>query len=826
MLSIDLGGKWTLQRQGDSSKLPANVPGCVHTDLLAAGKIEDPFYRDNENRLQWIGESNWIYQRSFTVGADILAHDRLLLRCEGLDTFATIKLNGKRLARTDNMHRTWELDVAGKIKPGKNTIEVLFESVLPYVAKRDKQRHLPDWSGECHVAHWGYVRKQACDFGWDWGIKTLTCGIWRDIQLIAFRTARLTDMQVRQRHSGKKVTLDVAVVAERTGRAKLSAAVTVTYGDKIVATANCPLRAGKANLPIVIDKPKLWWPAGMGEQHLYAVTVELLDDAGELLDVEAKRIGLRTLGLERKKDRWGESFKFVCNGVPFFAKGANWIPGDAFITRMDEGDYAHLLASAAAANMNMLRVWGGGFYENDVFFDLCDELGLCVWQDFMFSCSTYPSFDDEWMANVRAEAIDNVRRIRHHACLALWCGNNEIEGGQVGPEWTDGVMSWRDYKALFDKLLGDVVAKHDPDADYIPGSPHAPLDRTDYNSPDSGDCHLWMVWHATEDFEWYRTRNDRFCSEFGFQSFPEPKTIAAFTEPKDRNVTSYIMEHHQRSPIGNTKIMTYMLEWFRLPTSFESTVWLSQILQGLAMKTAIEHWRHEMPRSMGTLYWQLNDTWPVASWASLDYFGRWKALHYMAANFNSRLLVSAEEDTKTGMVDVYVTSDLLTSRSAKLEWALTTVAGELLAESSSSIKTPINTSKKIEVLDLSDPLKEFGQRDLILWLELSIAGEPISTNMVTFARPKHLDLPDPQIKTKIKTSDEGDFEITLTAKRPALWVWLELDGEDAIMTDNFFHLPPGVPVTIYLSPVNDLTITQVKQKLKIRSLVNTYEKQA
>jgi len=822
MFSIDLGGQWKLRREGDKRSMPATVPGCVHTDLLAAGKIDDPFYRDNENRLQWIGESNWTYERSFTVGPEALARDRLLLRCDGLDTFATISLNGRRLARTDNMHRTWEFDVTGRLKAGRNTIQVRFESVLPYVATREKQRPLPAWAGDCHAAHWAYVRKQACDFGWDWGVKTLSCGIWRHIQLIAFDTARLTDLHVRQHHSRGKVTLNVAAEAQRVGRAKLTAAVTVTYGNRLVAKATGLLTAGKANIAVNIDNPKLWWPAGMGDQPLYLVTVELVDEAGELLDVDARRVGLRTLSLRRRKDRWGESFKFVCNGAPFFAKGANWIPGDAFITRMDEGDYAHLLASAAAANMNMLRVWGGGFYENDVFYDLCDELGLCIWQDFMFACSTYPTFDAEWMANVHAEAADNVRRLRHHACLALWCGNNEIEGGLVGDEWTDDTMAWRDYKPLFDKLLPSVVRKLDPDADYCPGSPHAPLNRRDFNSPDSGDSHLWRVWHGTEQFEWYRTRPDRFVSEFGFQSFPEPKTVATFTAPRDRNVTSYVMEHHQRSPIGNTKIMTHMLEWFRLPTSFVSTVWLSQILQGLAIKTAVEHWRRGMPRSMGTLYWQLNDCWPVASWASLDYFGRWKALHYMAANFYAPVLVSAEEHLDTGRVDVHVTSDLPRARSAKLDWALTTVTGELLAESSTSIKTPAGTSKKVETLDLSDPLAEFGPRNLLLWLELSVAGQPVSTNMVTFARPKHIELPDPQIKTKIAASGEGDFAITLTAKRPALWVWLEIKGEDAIMTDNFFHLPPGVPKTVYLSPVRPITLDKLKRKLKVRSLVDTY----
>jgi len=822
MFALDLGGEWTLRRVGAKGSRSATVPGCVHTNLLASGEIDAPFYRDNETRLQWIGQSDWVYQRFFSVSPELLAHDRVKLRCEGLDTIATITLNGQQLARTDNMHRTWEFDILGKLKSGRNSIEVRFNSVLPYVTKREKQRPLPAWAGACHAAHWAYVRKQACDFGWDWGIKTLSCGIWRDIQLIAYKTARLTDMHIRQRHSRRKATLDVMANVERAGKAKLTVTATVTYQNKVISAGSADLLGRKTHITLDIANPKLWWPNGMGDQHLYLVTLELLDADGELLDVDARRVGLRTLELKRKKDRWGESFHFSCNGVPFFAKGANWVPGDAFITRMDEGDYAHLLASAVAANMNMLRVWGGGFYENDVFYDMCDELGLCVWQDFMFACSTYPTFDRQWMANVRAEAQDNVRRLRHHACLALWCGSNEIEGGLVADEWTDAGMSWKDYRPLFDRLLAGVVRKLDPDRQYCPSSPHAPLNRRDFNSPHSGDSHLWMVWHGKEQFEWYRTRTDRFVSEFGFQSFPEPKTVAAFTAPADRNVTSYVMEHHQRSPIGNTKIMTNMLEWFRLPSNFESTLWLSQILQGQAMKIAVEHWRRLMPRCMGALYWQLNDCWPVASWASLDYFGRWKALHYMAANFFAPVLISAEEHPDTGRVDVHVTSDLQEARNAKLDWALTTVAGELLVESSSSVKTPVNSSRKVEALDLADPLAEFGPRNLLLWLELSIGGKAVSTNMVTFARPKHLELPDPQIRTKVASAGDGDFRITLIAKRPALYVWLELSGEDALMTDNFFHLPPGVPKTIYVSPVESLTIAALKKTLTIRSLRDTY----
>ncbi|MHC4561759.1 MAG: glycoside hydrolase family 2 protein, partial [Planctomycetota bacterium] len=475
MLSIDLGGEWTVAQVGSGGRVAAVVPGCVHTDLLAAGKISDPFYRDDELDVQWVGQADWVYARSFSVSGEVLGRERVVLRCEGLDTFATITINGRRVGKTDNQHRTWEFDVKRLLKRGRNRIEVRFDSPLPYIARREKQRPLPAWRDQNMVAGWGYVRKSACNFGWDWGIRTLTCGIWRDIYLTAFDTARLADLHIEQDHGPRgKVSLDVDATAELTGKAKLTAAVTVSFGDKVVASGQTALRNGKGKVALDIANPKLWWPAGMGDQPLYTVTVDLLGPDGELLDSDSRRIGVRTLRLIQKKDRWGTSFRFEANGRTFFAKGANWVPADAFVTRLDAGDYAALLGSAVAANMNMIRVWGGGIYEEDVFYDLCDELGVCVWQDFMFACSSYPSFDAEWLDNVRAEAADNVRRLRHHASLALWCGNNEIEGGLVADEWTDAGMSWADYKTLFDDVLAKVARRLDGGRDYVPGSPHTP----------------------------------------------------------------------------------------------------------------------------------------------------------------------------------------------------------------------------------------------------------------------------------------------------------------------------------------------------------------
>ena len=525
----------------------------------------------------------------------------------------------------------------------------------------------------------------------------------------------------------------------------------------------------------------------------------------------------------RKKDRWGESFHFEANGVPFFAKGANWVPADAFVTRLADEDYADLLASAASAHMNMLRVWGGGIYEQDVFYDLCDELGICIWQDFMFSCATYPTFDDAYMANVQAEAEDNVRRLRHHACLALWCGNNELEQGLVGPEWNAWQMSWADYKKLFDKLLPRIVRRLDPQRDYWPCSPHSPHgDRTDHRNPTCGDAHLWDVWHGRKPFEWYRTCRHRFCSEFGFQSFPEPKTVRTYTAPADRNVTSFVMEHHQRSGIGNTTILQYMLDWFRLPRSFDMTLWTSQILQGMAMKYAVENWRRHMPQSMGALYWQLNDCWPVASWSSIDSLGRWKALHYLAKRFYAPLLVSGVEDVDRGEVAVHVTSDLRKARRAKLSWRLTNVAGEVLAEDSESVTAKPGANQHVLTLDLADPLGLWGPRELLVWLDLSVEGQTISADLVTFARPKHLELPDPAIATKVESTGGETFVVTLKAKRPALWAWLELAGGDAHCSDNFFHLPPGQAVEVVVNPLKPMTAAQLKKKLRVRSLVDTY----
>ena len=821
METLNLGGAWQVTQAGAAAAIPAVVPGCIHTDLLAAGRIPDPFVRDNEDRLHWIGEAEWTYSRTFAVPAELLAHARVLLRCEGLDTLATVRVNGREVGCADNMFRVWEFDVKDALVAGENVIEVQFASPLPLIAARQAERPLPGWGGPKEIKGRAWVRKEPCNFGWDWGPVVVTCGIWRDIEIVGFSDARLSEIVVRQEHEEGEVALHVAVVAEVIGAAAPTARVSVSIGAVPVGRADVTLTNGSGEALIRIPDPQLWWPNNLGAQPLYNVAVQLLD-GDRVIDACTKRIGLRTLRLDRHPDEWGESFQFAINGVPFFAKGANWIPADAFVTRMTPERYRDLLQSTADANMNMLRVWGGGIYEQNIFYDLCDELGICIWQDFMFACSTYPTFDAAFMANVRAEAEDNVRRLRHHACLALWVGNNELEQGLVGDEWTASTMSWADYDKLFEGLLPDVLRRLDPDRDYWPGSPHTPSNRQDFNNPNEGDAHLWSVWHGRQPFEWYRTCDHRFNSEFGFQSFPEPRTVAGFTNPGDRNVTSYIMEHHQRSGIGNDAILQYMLSWFRLPTSFDMILWLSQILQGMAMKYAVEHWRRAMPRGMGTLYWQLNDCWPVASWSSVDYFGHWKALQFMARQFNSPLLVSGVEDVARGTVELHVTSDLLVPATPELNWWLMRADGAPVAEGGKIVKAAPGTNTLVETLDLAAHIEQHGPRDLVLGMELCVNGAAVSSNLVTFARPKHLELADPQFEVSIAGAEGGASTVTLAAQRPALWTWLELPGRAARYTDNFVHVFPERPVTITVRPAELMSAGELRAALHVHSLVDTY----
>ncbi|OGV34963.1 MAG: hypothetical protein A2020_13370 [Lentisphaerae bacterium GWF2_45_14] len=828
MNKIMLNGKWDLFDATEPKKVhSANVPGNVHTDLLKNRVIEDPFFRDNELKVLWIEDKEWVYSRAFNVDKSILAEKRVMLRAKGLDTLAEIYINGKSIGDTDNMFRCWEFDVKKILRPDKNSIEIRFKPVFPYLEEKKKAMK---WEFSNHQSRVGYntrdngnwLRKEPCNFGWDWGPRLVTCGIWKDIEIISFSDARLTDVLVLQEHKKGSVKLSLSAKFEKASNKKYEAVFNISFNGKKIASETILFSGEKAKTSITINNPELWWPNNMGEQNLYDVEVLLLSD--KVIDSKAIRIGLRKLELVRKKDKFGESFYFSANGVPFFSKGANWIPMETFITAVTEGKYRFLIKSTKDANMNMLRVWGGGIYENDEFYSLCDEYGICVWQDLIFACHSYPIFDKALVENARIEVAENVKRLRHHPCIALWCGNNEIEQcGKVGEKWEQDKMKAEDYYKFFDEILQKTIAKVDTERPYWPSSPHSPLgDRKNTCDPASGDAHLWSVWHGKQPFEWYReTTPCRFVSEFGFQSFAEPKTVRSFTVPEDRNITSWVMDHHQRAPIGNSAIMGYMLDWLRMPKDFESLIWSSQILQGLAIKYAVEFWR-KSPQCMGALYWQLNDCWPVASWASIDYNNRWKALQYTAKKFFNPLLVTIEEDWKKNNADFFTVNDSVKDFNGELHILLTDLDGKILDQVKEKVSLKSGKSKKAASRDFSKFAKSLHGKNLMIWAELyDNEGKLCSENMASFYKPKSMDLRTPEIEASVRKKGPGTFSVSLKTMKPAMWVWLELENVDTVFSDNFFHMRPGREVEIEFHAGN-LNEKEVKKLLLVRSLKDIY----
>lgn len=803
---LDLGGKWQVRKAAGGEFLPATVPGCVHTDLLAAGRIQDPFYRDNEKAVQWVGETNWVYQRSFPVPESILGSDKVLLRCEGLDTFATVKINGQEVGNANNMFRVWEFDAKPALRAGENLVEILFTSPMPYIREKQAKRVLYEWAGEQEPKGRAWVRKEPCNFGWDWGPVLVTCGIWRNISLLAFNEARLEDVSILQHHSDAEVQLEVRVSAEVIRPATLTAAITVSYQGKTLATHKAGLQEGRATTNLSVRNPKLWWPAGMGQQPLYEVTVRLADSKGRTLDRTSRRIGLRTIKLlEPDKEN---PLRFEVNGVTFFAKGANWIPADAFANRVTPDILRRYVEDAVAVNMNTLRFWGGGYYEEEELFNACDELGVCVWLDFKFGCSSYPAFDEGFMHSVEQEARDHLRRLRHHPCIAVWCGNNEI-GLMVKEQWSDSSMGRADYDKLFKKLLGDQVKELAPQANYVSGS------------PDCGDTHYWQVWHGGKTFDAYRTFTG-FPSEFGFQSFPEPRTVNAYTSEADRtSLVTPVMQWHQRSPKGNEKIRDMIPQYFNPPKDFDSALWLSQIVQAYGIKIGAEYWRQTMPKSMACVYWQYNDCWPVASWSSVDYFGRWKALHYAARHFYAPLLVCGLEDPKANTIDVFVTSDRLAPCFGQLTCTITDLGGAILSQTSALLDIAARTSQKVKTLNLQTQAQSLGANNLLCWLSLSVEGKTVSENLVSLAPPKQMKLLYPNLTTSFRKAYDG-FRVKVHADKPALFVWLELEGADARYSDNFVHLPAGGTTEILVRPKQAFSEKNFERALRIRSLVDTY----
>jgi beta-mannosidase len=819
MIVQSLNGAWEFRRADGEEWLRGTVPGGVHTDLMALGMLPDPFEVDNELRVQWVAEHDWEYRLEFDVRPDLAAAERAYLCCDGLDTLATVSLNDNLVGTSENMFRSLRWEVTQWLREGRNELVIEFGSPLAYV--RPRQVALPLPSPAPCIQGGPYLRKVPSHFGWDWGPQLPPIGIWNDIRLEGCSTGRLKDVRVHQRHEAGRVTILADVRVDRWADREVQAVLTVTDPDGRCSEAREEIGAadGSAALSMEVVDPLLWWPNGYGEQPLYEVEVTLLQGDREL-DQRPFRVGLRTVELRQEPDEYGKSFTFVVNGVPIFAKGANWIPADSFPTRITGNQLAHLIGSAADAHMNMLRVWGGGFYEEESFYDLCDRLGILVWQDFVFSCAIYPG-DEEFFASVRKEAIENVRRLRHRASLALWCGNNEMEWGWVEWGWNgpDRLDLKQAYDRLFHRLLPGVCAAEDPGRPYWPSSPSSGVPFEAPNSVLAGDTHNWEVWHRNLPFSGYRDHPSRFVSEFGFQSLPALETVRTYAPEPDQNMTSYVMEHHQRSGSGNGKMITYLTDHFLLPKDFESLVYLTQLLQAEAMRVGVEHWRRNRACTSGALYWQLNDCWPVASWSSIDYCGRWKALHYAARRFFAPVLLSADDDGE--QIGLSITNDTTQPWEGCVSWTVETVDGNVLDRGDEGVIVPPLCAREVCALDLSGIVNDSNRREVVLVYSLARLGRRISQGVVTFAPSKHLLLPDPGLSWRVVETDLG-YEIDVAAERLARFVWLELQGLDVIFSDNFFDLPAGREARVLLPHPDGLSLDRVTGALRVRSLVDSF----
>ncbi len=809
MTSHRLHSGWQFREAGSESDWrDASVPGCIHTDLLRHGLIPDPFFGQNEIDLQWIEERDWEYRLQFDVDAALLAEEHLELVCEGLDTVAIARLNGRIILENDNMFQGHRLPVKGILCAGENVMEIRFGSALQYI-RTHRTWHTPTESND-PVGGCTRIRKQQCQFGWDWGPRFVTCGIWRPIWIDAWSGSRIKSVRIEQNHLPDKVELKLFPEISSLNP-EVIFRTTISFGNEIAAQDE-----GR-NPKLEIKTPKLWWPAGQGAQPLYELTVDLLEN-GASVSNWSRKVGLRTIALDCGPDESFEKhdgnplpsrFGFRVNGRLMFCKGANWIPAHSFVASLTRDDYEPLLRSAADAHMNMIRVWGGGIYEHDAFYDLCDELGLLVWQDFMFACTRY-SADEPFLVSVKREARDQITRVRHHACLALWCGNNEVVMMNGATLDRDAALR-EEYRKLFLETLPAAVREFDPATPYVHSSPVLAIAGLPASEAPGRDAHDWEVWHARKPVEHYEKTAHRFVSEFGMQSYPSPRVAATFCPPEELNILSPIFEAHQKNAGGNAIIFHYLSQLFRHPRDYRALSYLSQLNQAHCMKIAVEHFRRQQPQCLGALYWQLNDCWPVASWSSLEFGGGWKALHYWAREFFAPALVCVKlhgsekrgignyrRNTRGG-AEIWTVSDAPEKIGVKLSWHLTKLDGEELAAGGENVDLECGKSLLRHTLDFSRELRDCGKENAFLQTRLIDAekGGELSRNFSFFTAPRYLKLRRETIAQSHQWNSPRELCITLHAKVFCFAVCIEPHSA-AQISDNFFHLCAGESRTISL----------------------------
>ena len=803
---------WKFRQARLTNWYPATVPGVVHTDLLQNKIIEDPFFRLNERGLQWIDKEDWVYETCFTLAADMMRKENMELVFEGLDTYADVYLNDECILKANNMFRRWSIPVRQYIREENNILKVYFHSpvkidvpkwdALPYQypASNDQSENGGLFNKKISI----FARKAGYHYGWDWGPRLVTSGIWRPVYIRAWSDLRINDVFIEQ----KEVGAGRAVIA---GHVELDAdkdmnGVLVTITDEVTGRVlgewQADLKRGtnQVTVDFVLHKPKLWWSNGLGEPFLYRFRTDIIA-GGELLDSKTERVGIRSLKVVHQPDKDGHTFYIELNGRPVFAKGANYIPLDNFLPRVTPENYKRTILDAAGVNMNMLRVWGGGIYENDVFYDLCDEYGIMIWQDFMFACSMYPA-EGALLDNIHQEAVDNVKRLRNHACIALWCGNNECQDAWLGWGWKREIERqnkeyadkiWAQYRQQYHVTLPGVVREYAPGTFYWPSSPFA--FEGEMSGTTDGDRHYWSVWHGKAPISDYDSEKSRFFSEYGFQSFPEFESVKRYAPyPEDWDIRSEVMMSHQRGgDHANGLIETYLLNEYKKPRDFRAFLYMNHVLQGDAIKTAIESHRRQMPYNMGTLFWQHNDCWPVASWASRDYYGRWKAQHYYVRKAYDDILISPVVEGDD--LKVYAVSDRLENTSGRLQLQVCQFDGTVVHHWGKSVGISGNDSRVCFSAPLAKLLEGANRGTVYVRVDYTDKSGRVYHNNYCLGKQKDMDYPKVDLQTEVR-SIEGGYEVTVSADKFARAVCLSVADNESVYSDNYFDVQPKSSVQV------------------------------
>lgn len=820
----ELNTGWKFRQYNLGAWLPATVPGTVHTDLMENKKIEDPFYRNNEEKTQWVDKVNWEYAVTFDATDSLYNKQNQQLIFYGLDTWCDIFLNGEKIASPNNMFRTWKVDVTGKLRKGENTLNVrLYSPIIKGLEEMEKYglavpaaNDYSQYGGMGDVRVSVYSRKAPYHFGWDWGPRLVTSGIWRPVVIEAWDNIKIEDLYIRQPSvTGALAQLEAEMNLQSTEKQEIQ--LELLHNNKVITRQTITADKGEnqIKMPFTIKNPKLWWSNGLGKQNLYDFTVNI-KKGDQIIVQNSVTTGLRSLKLVRKKDAKGESFGFELNGNPVFAKGTNSIPNDQFLPRITRKDYEKMVRDAADANMNMIRIWGGGIYEDDYFYELCDKHGIMIWQDFMFACAMYPG-NAEFLENVKQEATDNVIRLRNHPCIALWCGNNEIDiawanwGLKKAYSKPEQEQIFKAYTDVFHNLLPEVIATYTDGDDYWPSSPMSgpEINAHEKRPATSGDNHYWGVWLEKQKFDGYEKNIGRFMSEYGFQSFPEFETVKKYALPEDYNIESEVMAAHQRSGIGNLRIKEYMGWYYNVPEDFEQFIYMSQVLQAQAMRLAFETHRRAMPYCMGSLSWQLNDCWPVASWSTTDYYHNWKAAHYAIREACKPVIFAPKMDETT--LNLWVVNDKQTAVNGQYTIVLKDFSGKILNKISGKCSVKANVSQQIGTIDKQTLLKGHPTSEVVAVLSIREGKTLLDEQNIYFTEPKNLNLSKPVISLQLTEENGGKYVIATTDKL-ACDVMFYIPGVTAEFSDNYIDLLPGKSYKIKIN--TDLPVAQIKIKTR------------